>query len=58
MAAVIKFDFLEHYYIEKKERYESILCELINLSPAFLKIGGGSFSQVSIQNKSQPDAIA
>ena len=58
MEPVIRFDFLEHYYIEKKERYESILCELINLSPAFQKIGGGSFSQVSIQNKSQPDVIA
>lgn len=58
MAAVIKFDFLEHYYIEKKERYESILCELINRSPAFNKIGGGAFQQISVQNEGQPDVIA
>lgn len=58
MAAVIKFDFLEHYYIEKKERYESILCELINRSPAFNRIGGGAFQQISVQNEGQPDVIA
>ena len=57
MQPVIEYTFLEHYYISPKERYESILCELINHSSAFTKIGGGSFEQIKIQNSSQPDVI-
>ena len=57
MQPVIEYAFLEHYYISPKERYENILCDLINHSSAFTKIGGGSFEQIKIQNSSQPDVI-
>lgn len=55
---IIKYDFIEHYYIANKNRYESILCELINLSSSFRKIGGGTFEQITRQNNSQPDVVA
>lgn len=57
MQPIIKYDFLEHYYIASKHEYEGILCELINRSSAFIKIGGGIFEQIKIQNSSQPDVI-
>lgn len=54
-TAVLKYDFLEHYYIAPKDRYEKILCECLNRSDILREIAGGYFEQEIIQNKGQPD---
>lgn len=55
---VIKYNFLEHFYIADKETYESILCECLNASEVMVSQFGGKFSVITEQSNGEADVKA
>ncbi len=53
---IIKYNLMQHYFIQNKEIYEPVLCDLLNHSAMVRQFG--SFSHIPKQSKGQPDAVS